>query len=81
MKTPGTLAFLLRWHSVPFIAGTVLASVAGYQLWTHTPAAPSSLDSAINSAADIFEPVMWLLLLAGLAVAGRAFLKARSMAR
>lgn len=77
----GTLAFLFRWHLVPFLIGAVLASFAGYQLWTYVPLPSSPLNLATTSAADIFEPLMWLALLAGLVIAGRAIFKAWSMAR
>lgn len=38
---PSTLSFVLRWQTVPFLAGIAIASLGGYLLWTFQPDPPS----------------------------------------
>lgn len=83
-KTPGTLAFLVRWHFVPFAIGACVAVFAGYQLLTYE--VPDAIASsplagvASSPISDYFVPIMWFFLIVGLFLAGRAYTKARSMA-
>jgi len=83
-KAPGTLALLLRWHFLPFAVGGFVVLFAGYQLVTHE--VPKAIASspfagvASSPVSDHFVSIMWLFLMVGLIVAGRAVTRARAMA-
>lgn len=78
---PGTLAFLLRWHFVPFGVGVFLTLYAAYHLVTYVEPAPSSLSAVMSSPLEgVFLPAMWVTLAMGLIIAGRAIAKARGIA-
>jgi hypothetical protein len=78
-KTPGTLAFLLRWHFAQFAGGLAILAFGAYKLMTYKERPPSALDAVASAPiADLFLPAMWLAVVMGLAMIGRAYLKARS---
>ncbi len=83
MRFARTLVFVLRWDAVRFLGGLGLAVFAAYQLAMYVePAAVNS--SPLAGVASplvegIFTPAMWLFLIVGLILCGRAFAHARGM--
>jgi len=78
MKTPGTIAFMLRWQPLNTIGGLVFACLGGYELWTYKPVTDPS--TPYTAGVDIFGPPLFVLvLIVGAAALARAWWNARRL--